>query len=252
MSLDLKNVGLVEFLALLDYDWRLDSEIIKNICYYTKSRADSNKSSSNFVMGYGMEQPFVLKALAQAFGSKAFFEIGTGRGTGSYAVATSKNIEKISTIDLIPYSHKRLEAIGYDQAHVSNSDLYEMLDTPGKEKISFYTRSQYSDIMKQKPDNGYDLFFIDGNHTDFNVILEDFLMCQLLFGENPIIVWDDYYPDKFAIKDVVNTTLKQNPDYRAFLLSTRGHLFGDKDPEDNSGMVVMMKEKTYEDLFSAS
>ena len=131
-------------------------------------------------------------------------------------------------------------------------DAFYVFISTGKEKINFYERTQYSNIMQHKPEDGYDLFFIDGNHTDFNVILEDFLMCQLLFGENPIIVWDDYYPDKFAIKDVVSSVLNQNRDYKAFLVSTRGHLFGSKTPEENSGMVVMMKEKTYEDLFAKS
>lgn len=252
MKAEMINTGLKDFFKLLNYNWREDADIIKEICYYTKSRVNNSKDSRDFEMSYGMEQPFALKALAKAFGSKYFFEIGTGRGTGSYAVATTDSLEMASTIDIIPYNHKRPEAIGYDPAMVSNSDLYQMVKSPGKEKINFYERSQYSNVMQHKPEGGYDLFFIDGNHTDFNVILEDFLMCQLLFGENPIIVWDDYYPDKFAIKDVVRSVLNQNRDYKAFLVSTRGHLFGSKTPEENSGMVVMMKEKTYEDLFAKS
>ena len=251
MSAEIKNLGLLEFFELTNYDWTKDKSIFNDICYFTKSRVNTDKQSKDFSMGYGMEQPFALKAIADAFSSVNLLEIGTGRGTGSYAVATAESIKKISTIDIVPYSYKRNEAIGYDAAHVSNSDLYEMVKSPGKEKIKFYERKEYSDIIKSKPEKGYDLFFIDGNHSDFNVIAEDFLMCQLLFNENPVIIWDDYYLDKFAIKDVVNAVLEQNKQFKAFLLSTRGHLFGDKPPEENSGMIVMMKEKTYEDFFSA-
>ena len=250
MNNNMKKIGLIELFNILQYDWSKDREDFRNICYYTKSRVNNYRKSADFDFGYGMEQPFALKAIAEKLERKNFFEIGTGRGTGSYAVATAECIDKISTIDIVPFKHKRNEAIGYDAAFVSNYDLREMLQTPGKDKINFYERQQYPEIMKQKPKEGYDLFFIDGNHTDFSVISEDFLMCKLLSNDDPIIIWDDFYPDKFAIKDVVMTVLNQHPEFKAFLLSTRGHLFEDKQPEKNSGMVVMLKEEAYENIFS--
>ena len=250
MNISIKKLALLDLFDLLKYDWKEDAEVLKSVCYYTKSRVNNAKNSKDFELAYGMEQPFVLKAIAKHFGSSNFFEIGTGRGTGSYAVATSENVKKISTVDIIPYGYKRPEAIGYDAAYVSNADLYQMVKSPGKEKISFYERSQYSEVLQNKPEEGYDLFFIDGNHTDFNVIAEDFMMCKLLFGKDPVIIWDDFYPDKFAIKDVVATVLEQNADFKAFLVSTRGHIFKNKEPEKGSGMVVMLKKETYENIFS--
>ena len=90
--------------------------------------------------------------------------------------------------------------------------------------------------------------FIDGNHTDENVIFEDFLMCELLANDNSIIVWDDYYLDKFAIKPVVTRVLQKYPEYKSELVSFRGHLFSDKSPEKDCGMVIMTKENAHEDL----
>ena len=254
----MKKIGLLEFFKKIGYDWRSDLDQIKNICFYTKSRVNENKSSLEFELGYGMEQPFVLKAIADWMKAGSFFEIGTGRGTGSYAVSLSNSIENVSTVDIVPFSYKRQEAIGYDPAHVSNSDLYDFLKLTEKSKIKFYERHEFGEVMENKPTNGYDLFFIDGNHTEFKVIAEDFLMCQALACENPVIIWDDYYPDKFAIKDVVTTALQENTDYEAVLLSTRGHLFGTKEifsakqPEKDCGMVIMLKREVYENLFSES
>ena len=118
--------------------------------------------------------------------AKNFFEIGTGRGTASYAVSLSESVDSISTIDIIPFEQKRIEAIGYEQAQVSNSDLYDLIKFPEKSKINFRERSQFVEVLKNKPENGYDLFFIDGNHTDFDVIKEDYLMCSLMAAENAV------------------------------------------------------------------
>ena len=251
----MENLGAIEFFEKIGYNWKIDYERIKDICFYTKSRIAENKSSADFELAYGMEQPFVLKAIADFAGAENFYEIGTGRGTGSYAVSLSETVKTISTVDIIPYTHKRNEAIGYDAAFVSNADLYDHLNFSEKKKINFYERKDFGKILQSKPELGYDLFFIDGNHTDFDIIAEDFLMCQILASENPIIIWDDFYQDKFAIKDVVFAALKANKDFKAFLLSSRGHLFTEKNskqPEENCGMVVMLKEEAYENLFTQS
>ena len=246
----MENLGLTEFFDLVDYNWNVDHEKIKNVCFYTKSRVNNDKPSSDFSLAYGMEQPFVLKAIADKMECNAFFEIGTGRGTGSYAVSFCKSVKEIATLDVVPFTQKRNEAVGYDPAHVSNADLYAMLNIPEKNKIEFYERKDFGEILKNKPAGGYDLLFIDGNHTDFNVIAEDFLMCQLLSHDKSVIVWDDYYPDKFAIREVLTVVLEKNPGYKALLLSSRGHLFGNKTPEVGSGMVVMMKSGAYENFLS--
>ena len=51
--------GLIHSLQAVGYDWKADKEEIKKICYYTKSRANPNKT--DFGLSYGMEQPFLYK-----------------------------------------------------------------------------------------------------------------------------------------------------------------------------------------------
>ena len=86
----MKNIGLLEFFRKANYDWQKNETDIKDVCFYTKSRVNNNRSNDEFEFGYGMEQPFVLKAIADKIKAKNFFEIGTGRGTASYAVSLSE------------------------------------------------------------------------------------------------------------------------------------------------------------------
>ena len=242
----MKKLDLQSFLNAIDYDWQNDQEDIKKICYYTKSRVNSHKKE--FELSYGMEQTFFLKALAQWNKCESFLEIGTGRGTACYAVSLLDEIKFIDTIDIIPFDHKRQEAIGYEPAYVSNKDLYELIPFLEKEKISFHERKHVGNIIQSK--KMFDLIFIDGNHDDKRVVYEDFEISRLMQKENTLIVWDDYYPDKFAIKDVVHKVEASYPEYDLLLIETRGHLFGTKSPEKDCGMVLMKKGKFDENIFA--
>jgi len=230
---------LDNFFKVADYDWRSDADAIKHVCYFTKTRVRSNHSG-NFEFSYGMEQPFAIKAIVDWMNVGSMFEIGTGRGTSCYAASISDSISKIDTIDIIPFSHSRQEAIGHKQALVSNEDLYQMISLGTKEKISFHHRDDVPSIISRG--DKFDLFFIDGNHTEYDVIFEDFLICQTMSHEESIFVFDDYDPHKFAVKEVVNTVQSKWPNYQGFLLSTRGHIFSDKRPmELGSGMAILRK-----------
>ena len=235
----MKNIFLNDFFSLVNYDWSEDEEAIKQICYYTKTRVREGWNS-NFEFSYGMEQPFAIKAIAEWQESKSLFEMGTGRGTSCYAASLASKVERIITVDIIPFEQGRKEAIGHKPAFVSNKDLYEMVAIETKDKISFHQRQDCSDLISTN--SGFDLFFIDGNHTDYNVIFEDFLICQIMSSENSVFIFDDYDPNKFAVRDVVAAVQDKWPKYQGFLLSTRGHLFPDQRPiEKESGMVVLKK-----------
>lgn len=242
----METIDLKSLFGKLSYDWESDYEKMAKICYLTKSRTSSEKND-NFSLTYGMEQPFLLKALAGYFEISNFFEIGTGRGTACYSVSLVDSVNRVDTVDIIPPSYKRTEAIGYEPALVSNLDLFEMVPYSEKSKIKFHERHEIPGVMSLN--KKYDLLFIDGNHTDYNVIYEDFEICRLLSEENSIIVWDDYYPDKFAIKDVI-ATVTEKYDYNMKLVECRGHLFSSKPPEKNCGTVIMCKKGFNEDIFS--
>jgi len=196
-----------------------------------------------------MEQPFLINAVAHWKGCSSFFEVGTGRGTACYSIALLDSLETIRTIDIIPFDMKRNEAIGYEPAFVSNKDLYEMIPFKEKSKIEFYHRNQVGDILA-KSSQGYDLLFIDGNHSDAGVILEDFEICRSVLNDNSIIIWDDYDTTKFAVCPVIEMVQSKYPEYDTLLVEFRGHLFDNKPHEKNAGMVLMKVGKFDEDLFT--
>ena len=67
MDISIKKLALLDLFDLLKYDWKEDAEVLKSVCYYTKSRVNNAKNSKDFELAYGMEQPFVLKAIAKQF-----------------------------------------------------------------------------------------------------------------------------------------------------------------------------------------
>ncbi len=241
------RIPLKDLFELASYQWKEDLDSMSKICFFTKSRVSQDREKS-FGLSYGMEQPFLLKALAAKIEAKSFFEIGTGRGTACYATSLVDSVQRIDTIDIIPPSHKRREAIGYEPAMVSNLDLHGMIPFEQKNKINFHERHEIYKVISRN--EKYDLLFIDGNHTDFHVIYEDFEICRLIASDKAIIVWDDFYPDKFAIKDVVSA-VDRKYDYNMKLVECRGHLFSNgKTPEKNCGTVIMSKRGYNEDLFA--
>jgi len=247
MNDGIKTVDLNLFFETIGYDWHLDKEKIEKICYYTKSRVDPHKKQ--FKLSYGMEQPFFIKAVAEWANCKSFFEIGTGRGTACYAVSLIENIQKLNTVDIIPFTVKRNEAIGYDPALVSNEDLYKMIPYDQKSKIEFYHRDNISAI-KDMSGAGFDLFFIDGDHTNPLTIMQDFQTCKEMSHDNSLIIWDDYEPEKFAVKRVIEEVQRKFPEYKTMLIESRGHLFQGRDPERGAGMVLMKKGDFDESIFS--
>ena len=159
-------------------------------------------------------------------------------------------MKKISTIDIIPFEHKRDEAIGYAPAHVSNFDLYNMIPYGQKEKISFYHRKDIPKILEAEKNDSIDLFFIDGNHSNPAIIMEDYILCKKMMNENSVIIWDDYDIQKFVVKDVLDHIQKSDNSLDTLLVEFRGHLFGNKGPEKNAGMVLMKKGK-FDENFSS-
>ena len=115
----------------INYSYKEDLERIKIILALTKTRVPSNTSmiervyfqllkfmnkthpsiKSNmkvdFTPVYSMEQTFLLKAIADFYQCSNLFEIGTGRGTGSYSISECKSIASVLTVDIIPHDSKQ-------------------------------------------------------------------------------------------------------------------------------------------------
>ena len=172
-----------------------------------------------------------------------FFEIGTGRGTSSYAVSLIDSVKKVTTVDIVRHSQKKHEAISYKPAFVSNSDLFDLIKFKEKEKIKFKHTDDYADIVDEQ-ENFFDVCFIDGNHDIEAIILNDFNICMKVLKKPGYIIWDDYDPNKFQVKKVVDE-ISEKHGYDCELIEFRGHFFGDKPAEKNAGEVIMKIEWGY-------
>ena len=106
-----------------------------------------------------------------------------------------------------------------------------------KEKIQFKHTDDYLDITK-KYASFFDVCFIDGNHEAESIILNDFNICMKVLNKPGYIIWDDYDPNKFQVKKVVDD-IRHKHKHECELIEFRGHLFGEKSPEKNAGEVIM-------------
>lgn len=234
----MKTTGLLEYFERIGYDWETDKENLGTICHFTKTRVNPNKQEGE--MSFGAEQCFLVKAVAQSMKAEKFFEIGTGRGTACYSVALEDSVDEIVTIDIVSHFQKKKEAIGYKEAIVSNDDICGMIPFPEKDKIKFKHVSEVP-FFEDEMEDEFDLAFIDGNHTDIEVIENDFRIANKLVREGGIILFDDYHPTKFAVKQVVDKILAENANFEAELVCFHGHLFEKERAVSDNGIVVVRK-----------
>lgn len=234
----MKTTDLLDYFSEINYDWSSDLQNLSTICHFTKTRIDPNKKEGQ--MSFGAEQCFLVKAIAGNINAEKFFEIGTGRGTACYSVALEDSIEEIVTTDIISHFQKKREAIGYKEAVVSNEDIYNLIPFVEKEKIKFKHTSEVP-FFEDEMEGEFDLAFIDGNHTDVEVIENDFRIANKLVREGGVILFDDYHPTKFAVKQVVDKILAENANFEAELVCFHGHLFDQERKVNDTGIVVVKK-----------
>jgi len=232
----MKTMELKEFFDYAGYDWEKDKEKLATICKFTKTRVKPHLTDFKFTLG--LEQPFLIKAIAEHIGSKYFFEIGTGRGTACYSTALNEEMAEIMTVDIVPHDEQMKTAINYKPVEVSNADIYEMIPFEEKKKITFKHTRDIDDITFEYSEY-FDLCFIDGNHMDAYTIYKDFNICKELTGEGGVILFDDYHPQKFAVKSVVDRILQENSSYDATLIKFHGHLFDEENKAQDHGIMMV-------------
>lgn len=231
----MEKIAITKFFESINYNWKNDFDVIKEIALITKTRVDENKDS---VMPYGIEQTFLIKSIAKNIKANNFYEIGSGRGTASFAVSLEKTINSVYSFDKFPRFIKQDTAINYRQAKVSLNNLKKIIPYSEKTKIKFrhiYLRPYYTKLLTGK----VDLCFIDGNHDDYDIVMKDFLNClKVVKKEKGIILFDDYSPDQYVVRNVVYDVL-QNYNFKTKLIEFRGHIFENGEKESNSGIVMM-------------
>lgn len=233
----METLKLREFFSRIGYDWEKDKVKLAEILRLTKTRVNPVKANSvEFFFSYGMEQTFLIKAIADHFRCKNFYEIGTGRGTASYALSLCETIENIVTVDIIPFDEPMMTAIGYESAYASNANLNYLVPYKEKSKIEF---KHVNDTIEK---NDFDIAFIDGSHTDIQQIFSDYKNVKDRLTDDGIIIWDDYDPNQFVVKAVVDDIINEIPEYNTLLIEFRGHLFDEREPEKDSGIMLMSKK----------
>lgn len=235
----MQKMDLKSYFDTIGYDWKKDEKAIKAICKLTKTRVRTPEHRNM----WGSEQQFLIKAIAENLHAKQFFEIGTGRGTTCYTLSLIPEIEKIVTIDLLPFRQKRETAVNYTPAVLSNKDFYDAVSFDQKKKIIFYGgvgSKTWDEVVDYK--DAFDLVFIDGNHDDPDIIMDDFYVSEFVLREGGIILFDDYGCEwGKGVTKVVDEVLEDGG-WEGTLVEFRGHLFeGDKPPEKDQGMVILKR-----------
>ena len=218
-------------------------EKLLNINLYTKTRRDHRKNDAR--EHYGIEQSFLVYSVAKKYNCKNMLEIGTGRGTASYSVSMLKNVEKVDTFDVIGYDEKVLTAVKFRSFYGSNKDIYEMIPYSEKSKINFNCISILNNEYIKKNEGKFDMAFIDGNHSNYSIIMDDFVRCEKLTKEDGIILFDDYgnFP---VVTQVIEDVMKSRKDYKFILVPFRGYYFSNwskREKEKGSGVVLCFKQK---------
>jgi len=233
----IKKVFIKDYFKETGYDWEKDLKDLSTICHFTKTRVDSKRAEGELTFGH--EQTFLLKSIAHNIKAKSFFEIGTGRGTACYATSLEPTMEKIVTVDILSLYDKMSTAIGYKPATASNYDIFQMIPFEQKEKISFKHRSELTYILDDLEDEQFELAFIDGEHDDISIIKEDYEICKKVVKPGCPIIFDDYHPEKFSVKKVVDEIIENDPSLEATLFIFSGHLFDESRKAEDYGVVML-------------
>lgn len=243
----MKEISIDDFFKKTNYTYSNIEDKLLKINEITKTRVDPSKT--NIKQHFGIEQSFLLYYIAEVVGAKKIIEIGTGRGTGSYSFSLLKNVELVNTFDIVPFTENMNTAVNFKKFIGSNKDLYNLIPYDEKSKIDFKHINELNVEYKINNKDNFDLAFIDGNHDDYETIMNDFLNCSLLTNDNGIIVFDDYgnFP---VVTKVINDIIEKHPEYIFVNIPFRGHLFmKDKACNDSSEVILFKNQKTA-DLFN--
>ena len=233
----MKTISLLEYFEETKYNWEKDLESLSHILELTKTRVKEN-APEDYYPSAGAEQTFFMKSVAEHISAEMFFEIGTGRGTSCYALSLLDSVEEIITVDIVSHYQKKNEAINHKPVIVSNADLYNKIKFDEKEKIKFKHVSEMP-YIKNEYGGEIDLAFIDGNHSDYNIVMQDYLNCKELVKPGGLIVFDDYHEEKFVVKKVVDDIVSEDSNIDPILVNVFGQLFDTEKKQLNQGMVIV-------------
>ena len=234
----IKTVPLKELFSLTDYDYKITQNPLFKINDITKTRVDPSKSV--VTEHFGIEQSFFLQYMCNTMNTTNYVEIGTGRGTSAYSVAMIDSVKRVDTFDVIPFHHKFNAAVNFKPFYGSNKDLFDMIPYSQKNKINFLHPNNLNTEYINANRKFFDVAFIDGNHTDYEIIYNDFKNSMELTTDDGIIIFDDYgnFP---VVTGVINKVITDHPEFTFIFVPFRGHLFQLDKACDKSGEIVLFK-----------
>lgn len=236
----MKTIPLKQLFSLTNYDYNLTKNPLFTINAITKTRVDPSKSL--VTQHFGIEQSFFLQYMCNRMNTTNYIEIGTGRGTSAYSVAMLESVKRVDSFDIIPFNYKFNAAVNFKPFYGSNKDLFDMIPYDEKNKIHFLHPNSLNTEYLSKNRNLFDVAFIDGNHTEFEVIYGDFLNSMALTKDDGIIVFDDYgnFP---VVTSVIDKVISEHPEFTYIFVPFRGHLFQTDKACNVSGEVVLFKNR---------
>jgi len=234
----MKTTDLKAYLKSINYNWKKDQKLVHAICKITKTRV--KPENERFEAGW--EQQYLIKAIAEHINAKNFFEIGTGRGTTSYVMGLLEHVKEIVTLDVVPFDQEQETALLWEAVTMSNKQFHDVLNIPGKSKIKFI-HSDSNKFDEEPYKEHFDLIFIDGNHDDANIIMEDFYLAEYVLAEKGLILFDDYNCSwGKGVTEVVDNVISEG-NWDCEMVEFRGHLFdGATEPEKDQGLVTLRRK----------
>jgi len=233
----MRITDLKTYFDSIGYNWKKDQKLVHAICKVTKTRA--KPPELRFERGW--EQQYLIKAIAEHIKAETFFEIGTGRGTTAYVMGLLDHMKEIVTLDIVPFEKEQPTALLWEQVTMSNKQFHDVLNIPGKPKIKF-VNSDSSKFDADPYEKYFDLVFIDGNHDDADIIMEDFYLSEYVLAEGGMILFDDYNCKwGTGVTKVVDKIIADD-DWDVEMVEFRGHLFeGEDGPEKDQGLVIIQR-----------
>jgi hypothetical protein len=181
------------------------------------------------------ERGLVLDRLVELRRPQRVLEIGTGRGLGSFTIATAAETYgvdcQVETCDLIPPTAPQewaLEIDGRQEVRRTSCEEVWSQQFPNlRPRVKSHTgRSTATLPSLRKQGLKYDLIFIDAGHDLFSVA-HDLAYATLLLSPGGAILMDDFAPlEPFGLGTCVAASHAQRFFKRVEIFPTEGLVFG--------------------------
>lgn len=192
------------------------------------------------------ERGMLLYYLVQKIKPRKVLELGTGRGYACVAMCKSADSINLSciidTVDVVKYLNPQPWLTKNGMQNMSLKELIKKAYPKSISRIKFFTGNTK---MIGGWNKMYDLVYIDAGHT-YEEVRVDWMNVRRLISKDAVVVFDDYKPNDFGVKRLVDGIDKYN---KTFIIMDRQIFPEDrKDYKVDYGQVIVTKRKN-EELF---